>query len=86
MSLPLWRAKPKNEVMSYHPQHTDAVVCRCLGITQSEILAAGEFGDCKTVADVKDLTDAGSGCTSCHRQIIAMLKESRQAQAAAPQI
>jgi NAD(P)H-nitrite reductase large subunit len=85
MSVAFRRTKLKAEVMSYQPQHTDPVVCHCLGITHSEIIAAGEFGDCETVSDVKDLTKAGSGCTSCHSRIIAMLQASRQAKVAAAQ-
>ena len=65
-------------LMSYEPTNSDPVVCRCLGITQSEIRAAGDFGGCQTVGDVKELTEAGSGCTSCHRRIIALLQESRR--------
>ena len=64
--------------MPYEPTNSDPVVCRCLGITQSEIRAAGDFGGCQTVSDVKEMTEAGSGCTSCHRRIIALLQESRR--------
>lgn len=75
--------------MSFVPESADPVVCRCLDITVSEISAAGEFGGCQTLSDVKVMTAAGSGCMSCHRRIIALLERSRRPAsmeaAAAPQ-
>ena len=63
--------------MLLEPESTDPVICQCLGITESKIRAAGEAGGCQTVVDVRAMTKAGSGCTSCHRLIIALLMESR---------
>ncbi len=71
--------------MSFEPPNNDPVICHCLGIAESEIRGAHDFGCCQTVADVKAMTAAGDGCTSCHRRILALLQESRQTQATAPQ-
>lgn len=59
-------------------ESTDPVVCRCLGITESEVRTAGEFATCSNLEDVKRMTEAGTGCTSCHRRIIALLRESQR--------
>jgi len=72
--------------MSFASPNADPIICRCLGVAESEIRGAGDFGGCQTVADVKATTEAGSGCTSCHRRILALLQESRQTQATAPQV
>ena len=60
-------------VMSF--EATDPVVCRCLGITESEVRTAGELSTCSNLDDVKLMTEAGTGCTSCHPRIIALLRD-----------
>jgi len=61
------------------PQNSaDPIVCPCLDISESEILAAGKFAGCRNIADIKTATKAGSGCTSCHRRILALLRESHR--------
>ncbi len=70
-------------LMSFGPKTSDPVICHCLGIAASEIRAAGEYGECQTVSEVKDMTEAGSGCMSCHRRIIGLLQTSRRQAAAA---
>ena len=71
--------------MSFASSNADPIICHCLGVAESEIRGASDFGGCQTVSDVKETTEAGSGCTSCHRRILALLQESQQAQVAAPQ-
>ena len=63
--------------MLLEEQSSNTVVCHCLGITEREIRAAAAFGGCQTIADVKVMTAAGSGCTSCHCRIIALLQKAR---------
>lgn len=72
--------------MSFDPSNSDPVICRCLGIAESEIRGAGDFGGCQTISDVKATTEAGSGCRSCHRRILTLLQQSRQAEVTAPQV
>ena len=68
--------------MAFEHPTGDPVICHCLGITESEIRTAGEFAGCETLSDVKTMNEAGSGCTSCHRRIIALMQESRQVRSA----
>ena len=63
--------------MSFEPKSVSPVICHCLGITEAEIRSASQIGQCRTISDVKVMTAAGSGCTSCHRRIIALLQEER---------
>ena len=63
-------------LMSFEKKSADPVICHCLGITESEIRSAGQFGGCRTIADVKVMTAAGSGCTCCHPHIITLLQNS----------
>ena len=44
--------------------------------------AAGDFAGCRTVSDIKCATEAGSGCTSCHRRILTLLQQSTRSQSA----
>ena len=63
--------------MSFESKSVSPVICHCLGITEAEIRSASQFGQCRSIADVKVMTAAGSGCTSCHRHIVALLQEER---------
>lgn len=55
------------------PNETDRIVCHCLRVTESEICNSIAVGDADTVKRVMDQTQAGSGCTACHRAIRALL-------------
>ena len=52
------------------------VVCHCLGVTESQVQDALDFGGSQNLKDVRDCTGAGSGCTACHRRIIGMLSDA----------
>jgi bacterioferritin-associated ferredoxin len=45
------------------------VVCRCLGITEDELVSALVTLELRTLRDVRRNTGAGTGCTACHRRI-----------------
>jgi bacterioferritin-associated ferredoxin len=45
---------------------TDRVVCRCLQITESELIQVLTTREVRTIKDVRRLTSAGDGCTACH--------------------
>ncbi len=49
------------------------VVCRCLQVTEDQILEAIEDGDLNTVREVRKATGAGAGCMCCHGEIKRML-------------
>ncbi len=53
----------------------DKIICRCLGIAESEIRAATDFAECRTLCDIKKVTSAGKGCMSCHGRIKFILRE-----------
>ncbi len=55
---------------------SDRVVCRCLGIAESEVRAAADFAGCRTLTDIKHTTEAGTGCMACHKRIIRLLAEA----------
>ncbi len=50
---------------------TDRVVCRCLQITETELIQALTTRDVRTIKEVRRVTGAGDGCTACH----ALLKQ-----------
>lgn len=60
---------------------TDRLLCRCLGIAESEVRAATDFAGCRTICEIKQVTSAGKGCMSCHGRIKAILHEAGQQQA-----
>lgn len=51
----------------------DRVVCRCLGVTEQEIVGAILALGLRTVKEVRRATEAGDGCNCCHREINAYL-------------
>ncbi len=61
---------------------TDRVVCRCLGVSESEIRCAVMEGTANCLRSVIRVTGAGGGCNSCHRAIRDFLtREQAQLQA-----
>lgn len=51
----------------------DRVVCRCLRVTEETIIGAIVGLGLRTVKEVRQATDAGDGCTCCHRELHAYL-------------
>lgn len=45
------------------------VVCRCLQVTEDEIVTMISVLSLRTVKEVRDVTGAGDGCTCCHDEI-----------------
>jgi bacterioferritin-associated ferredoxin len=63
---------------------TDRIVCRCLGIAESEIRCALMEGTADGLSTLMSATGAGTGCTCCHRAIKDLIARQRlQAQSAA---
>jgi bacterioferritin-associated ferredoxin len=56
---------------------TDRVVCHCLGITESEIRCSLMEGTADCLRSVMQQTEAGTGCTACHRAIKALIAQQR---------
>jgi len=58
------------------------VVCRCLGVTSTELNQALDVFNAQSVEDLREQTGAGGGCTACHRvlrQVIAARNEQQPA-------
>ncbi len=47
----------------------DRLVCRCLGVTEEVVIAAITTLGVSTLQQLKDVTEAGSGCRCCHREL-----------------
>src|SRR5262249_51645591 len=48
---------------------SDQIVCRCLRVTESELVAALSTEEICDLKDVRRRTGAGSGCMACYRRI-----------------
>lgn len=53
----------------------DDLVCNCMGITKSEIVEAIKTKGLVTLEEIREETDAGTGCGSCIENIEDILKE-----------
>lgn len=51
----------------------DRVVCRCLGVTEEAVIGAIVTLGLRTVKEVRRATEAGDGCTCCHKELAAYL-------------
>lgn len=49
------------------------LVCRCLGVTEDDLVTAIVTHDLQTVQEIRHHTDAGNGCTCCHGKIREIL-------------
>jgi bacterioferritin-associated ferredoxin len=47
----------------------DRVVCRCLKVTEETIILAISDRSLTTLREVRQATEAGGGCTCCHREL-----------------
>ena len=47
----------------------DRVVCACLQVTERQLRAAVEQTGVQTVRELICATEAGTGCTACHRRL-----------------
>lgn len=54
----------------------NTMICYCKGVTLEKVLAAIDNG-AKTVAEVIDITGAGSGCGRCVDRIEAVIEEKK---------
>jgi bacterioferritin-associated ferredoxin len=47
----------------------DRIVCRCLQVTESQVVRMIERLELRTVHDIRQYTGAGDGCTCCHAKL-----------------
>lgn len=52
----------------------DRVVCGCLKVTEGTIVDAIQTLGLRTLTDVRRATEAGTGCTCCHKKIRSILE------------
>ena len=50
------------------------IICNCMDVSELEIVDAIKNKEAKTVQDIMDITDAGTGCGSCIPDIEEILK------------
>jgi bacterioferritin-associated ferredoxin len=64
----------------------DRLVCRCLQVTESDLLEALDRCPLQSLQDVAVETGAGSGCTACHRLLRKYLAAGAQCPSPCPPI
>ena len=52
------------------------VLCECLGVTEGRIAACVRSGKACSVNEVMACTEAGTGCTACHKAIQAVVEKN----------
>jgi len=50
------------------------ILCACLGVTEATVAAVVKAGRACTVNEVMACTEAGMGCTACHKAIQAVVE------------
>jgi NifU-like protein len=53
----------------------DKLICTCFDVYKSEIVKAIKTKELTNIQEVMDVTDAGTGCGSCHDSIQEILDE-----------
>jgi bacterioferritin-associated ferredoxin len=64
----------------------DRVVCRCLGVTEQQIITAVVTLGLRTLKEVRRATEAGTGCNCCHRELSAYLAVYSPSPSSSPNI
>jgi NifU-like protein len=62
----------------------DPLLCRCLAVTQSQVVDCIAVTGAETVRQVTECTGAGRGCLSCHRKIRDLIQERTATTAQVP--
>jgi NAD(P)H-nitrite reductase large subunit len=64
----------------------DRVVCRCLRVTEQEVISAITTLGLRTLKEVRRATEAGTGCNCCHRELSAYLAVYSPSPSSSPNI
>lgn len=51
------------------------VICRCLRVTEEEVVIAIRTLEVRTIREIRQTTGAGDGCTACHRKLKALIEQ-----------
>lgn len=54
----------------------DLVVCKCLGITEVEVIEIMRIKTIGCLAELRMESEAGSGCTACHKKLNQIIREN----------
>ena len=54
----------------------DLVVCRCLGITEVEVIEITRIKKIGCLAELRQESEAGRGCTACHKKLNQIIREN----------
>ena len=54
---------------------SDKIVCRCLQVTETQVIRMIERLELRTVSDLSQYTGAGDGCTCCHAKLKEYLEK-----------
>ncbi len=64
----------------YFPDMCDGcpskVVCRCLNVTEAEVVRAITRLELRTIRELRQHTGAGEGCNCCHGQLAEYLEQT----------
>jgi bacterioferritin-associated ferredoxin len=60
----------------------DRIVCRCLQVTEEQVVRMIERLELRSVRDVRKYTGAGEGCTCCHAKIQEYIEKHGTVEAA----
>jgi len=52
----------------------ERLVCRCLKVTEHEVVTAIRVHGLTTIRELKTITMAGDGCTCCHKELRTYLE------------
>ena len=52
---------------------SERVVCKCLKVTEDQLIHAITVHGARTLVELRTLTEAGTGCNCCHRELHSYL-------------
>ncbi|MSU80185.1 MAG: (2Fe-2S)-binding protein [Gemmataceae bacterium] len=52
----------------------EKIVCRCLHVTEAQVVRMITQLELRTIREVKQITGAGDGCTACHSKLAECLE------------
>jgi len=52
---------------------SERIVCKCLKVTEDQVIHAITIHGARSLVELRTLTEAGDGCTCCHRELQSYL-------------
>ena len=63
---------------------TDRIVCRCFGVKEATVVQVITTRGLRTVKEIRKHTEAGDGCTACHRLLARYIERFAQSSLSSP--